>query len=163
MSSGHETHRKVIDRLRSQAEEVRRLCADLDEETISRRSIPEKWSVKEVLAHVGRVQEVFERRLGAILEKEGAAISSYEPEEDPEFPEIAKKPAAELLRWFEGTRTRILDRLARLSPADWHRKGSHPEYPVYDVHFAMEYMAHHEAHHMYQMFLRRPSASGAPH
>ena len=32
--------------------------------------------------------------------------------------------------------------------------------PVYDVHFCMEYMGHHEAHHIFQMFERR-AALGA--
>ena len=97
-----------------------------------------------------------------MLAAEGAPIVSYMPEGDPEFPAIARKSAAELWKWYEDTRNRIVAKLPRLSPADWHRKGSHPEYPAYDVHFAMEYLAHHEAHHAYQMFQRRPSGT-TPH
>lgn len=155
-------HQRLIERLKSSAEEVRRLCMDLDETAVANRTVPDKWSVKEILAHMARVQEVFEQRLDAMLAAEGAPIVSYMPEGDPEFPAIARKPAAEIWTWYEGTRNRILEKLARLSPADWHRKGSHPEYPAYDVHFAMEYLAHHEAHHAYQMFQRRPSGA-TPH
>ncbi len=159
----HAAHLGVIDRLKSQAANVRRLCADLDEATISRRVKPEKWSVKEVLAHIGRVQQIFEVRLDALLTQENPAIASYSPEGDPEFDTLAKKPAAELLRWFEQTRARMTSRLETLAPADWHRPGRHPDYPHYDVHFCMEYMTHHEAHHMYQMFERRAFVAGAPH
>ena len=30
-----------------------------------------------------------------------------------------------------------------------------PQYGGYDVHFCVEYLAHHEAHHIYQMLQRR--------
>ena len=155
MSDAHTPHARLIERLKVQAEDVRLLCAGLDEETIVRRVRPEKWSVKEVLAHIARVQQVFEGRLEALLTKENPTIVGYEPEDDPEFETIAKKTSAELLEWFEETRGRIAARLEKLEPLDWHRPGRHAEYPDYDVHFCMEYMGHHEAHHMYQMFERR--------
>jgi uncharacterized damage-inducible protein DinB len=157
MSEHHTPHATVIDRLKSQAGDVRRLCAGLDEDAIARRIRPEKWSVKEVLAHIARVQQVFEGRLDALLTKENPAIVGYEPEQDPEFETISKKGSAELLKWFEDTRGRIVARLESLSKEEWHRTGRHAEYPAYDVHFCMEYMGHHEAHHMYQMFERRAS------
>jgi len=156
-------HRRVVERLEAQARDVRRLCADLNEAAISRRVKPEKWSVKEVLAHIARVQEIFEGRLDALLTKEKPTIVSYSPENDAGFAAISAKPAAELLQWFEGTRGRIVTRLATLSPADWHRPGAHADYLAYDVHFCMEYMAHHEAHHIYQMFERRAAFAPTVH
>jgi uncharacterized damage-inducible protein DinB len=162
MADQHLSHPKLIDRLKSQAEDVRRLCAGLDEETIARRVKPEKWSVKEVLAHIARLQEVFEGRLDALLTQENPAIVSYSPEGDAEFDAISKRASADLLKWFEDTRGRLIGRLEKLSPADWHRSGRHPDYPSYDIHFCMEYMGHHEAHHIYQMFERRATL-GASH
>ena len=161
MSDKHTPHARLIERLKSQAEDVRRLCAGLDEETIARRAKPEKWSVKEVLAHVGRVQQVFEGRLDALLTKDTPTIVGYDPEKDTEFETITRKSSGELLKWFEDTRGRIVSRLEKLSPPDWHRPGRHAEYPAYDVHFCMEYMGHHEAHHMYQMFERRATLAPA--
>jgi DinB superfamily len=149
-------HARVIERLKSSGEEVRRLCRDLDEIAVSTRTVPDKWSVKEILAHLARLQEIFEQRLDAILAKEGAPITSYEPSADPSFEAFSKKPADELWKGFEEGRRRIVGKLEKLSPPDWHRRGSHPEYPNYDIHFAMEYMVHHEAHHAFQMFTRRP-------
>ena len=119
------------------------------------RVIERKWSVKEVLAHIARVQQVFEGRLDALLTKDNPAIEGYEPEDDSEFEEIARKGSSELLKWFEDTRGRIVARLEKLGKDDWHRPGHHAEYASYDVHFCMEYMGHHEAHHVYQMFVRR--------
>lgn len=157
------THRRVIERLRGQAEDVERLASGLDEEALARRVIPEKWSLKEIVCHVLRVQQIFEARLDRILAQENPQIVSYAPEGDLEFERLAAQPAAEPLAAFLSDRARLLSRLETLSPGDWHRPARHPEYPHYDVHFQMEYLAHHEAHHIYQMYQRRAPLSEVPH
>ena len=163
MAGKHEAHRRVVEKLELQGEEIRRLCAGLEEEAIARRPESGKWSVKEVLAHITRIQEVFAGRLEALLTQEKPPIVSYSPERDAEFEIVAAKPSAELLKVFEAGRARIVAQLMDLSPEQWHRPGTHPDYPTYDVHFCMEYMAHHEAHHIYQMFERRAAHAPVPH
>ncbi len=158
-----EGHGRIVARLRETAEDVRRLCSDLDDRTLSTRTIPEKWSLKELLCHVWRVQEVFEKRLDRLLAEDGPEILSYEPDGDPEFKRLVGLPADRSLAEFLAGRERLLKRLEGLTPSDWHRAGRHPEYPHYDVHFAMEYMAHHEAHHVYQMYQRRAPLAPPPH
>ena len=53
-------HARLAARLREQANDIRRFTAGLDEETLARRPSPDKWSLKELVAHLWRVQEVFE-------------------------------------------------------------------------------------------------------
>ena len=161
MAGKHEAHRRVVEKLEEQGVEIRRLCAGLEEDVIAKRPESGKWSVKEVLAHIARIQEIFEGRLEALLTQEKPPIVSYSPERDADFAAVAAKPSVELLKLFADGRARIVARLIAISPEDWHRPGTHPDYPTYDVHFCMEYMAHHEAHHIYQMFERR-AVSGAP-
>ncbi len=163
MADKHEAHRRIVEKLEVQAADIRRLCSGLEEDAIARRPKAETWSVKEVLAHVARLQDIFETRLEALLTKEQPPIVSYSPETDAEFAAFAARPSAELLKGFDDTRARILARLVTLSPAEWHRPGKHPDYPAYDVHFCMEYMGHHEAHHIWQMFERRAALGPAPH
>src|SRR5215470_18625881 len=105
------SHARVIERLKSSGEDVRRLCRDLDEITVSRRTEPEKWSVKEILAHLAKLQEVFEQRVDAILAKEGAPITSYDPEKDAEFAAFAKKSADEIWKGFDEGRRRLVAKL----------------------------------------------------
>jgi len=162
-SPKEKAHHRIADRLKQQADDVERLASDLDEAALSKRTVSEKWSLNELLCHLWRVHQVFEKRLDALLSKENPEIVSYEPERDPEFPGLIALPAERSRAEFLSGRRRLISRLETLSPADWHRKGRHPEYPHYDVHFAMEYMAHHEAHHIYQMFQRRAPLAEAPH
>ena len=159
----HEAHRRLVARLRQQAEEVSRLASGLDEASLATRTIPDKWSLKELIGHLWHVQQLFEGRLEAVLTRDNPSIAKYHPEDDVELEKMVARPAAELLAGFLSDRIRFLSRLEQLSPGEWHRPGRHPEFPQYDVHFQVEYMAHHEAHHVYQMFQRRVPLGKMPH
>jgi DinB superfamily len=155
-------HARLVQRLRDQAEDVRRLVAGLGEESLSKRTIPDKWSLKELVCHVLRVQRVFSERLETTLTQENPSLTSYEPEGDAVFEKLAARPAEETLAAYIAERERHLERLEDLLPAEWHRVAQHPEFPHYDVHFQTDYLAHHEAHHIYQMLERRAPLGKIP-
>jgi len=155
-------HARIAARLLDHAVEVRRLFAGLDEEALNRRTVPGKWSLKEILCHIARVQRVFDARLETLLSEDNPEIAYYGAEGDLLFEEMADHPAAETLEVFLAERGRFLLRLEKLTLDEWHRRGRHPEYENYDVHFQMDYLAHHEAHHVYQMFQRRTPLGKIP-
>jgi hypothetical protein len=159
----HAVHARIVERLRGNAEDVTRMVAGLSEPDLARRTVADKWSVKEVLCHLDRIHEVFDARVTAMLEKENPQIASYEPDGDADFDARVRRPTADTLASFLIRRERLIARLEELRPADWHRPGQHPEYPNYDVHFCVEYLGHHEAHHLYQMFQRRAPLGVLPH
>jgi hypothetical protein len=162
-SEKHEAHRKLVTRLRQQAEDVSRMTTGLDEASLAKRTVPDKWSLKELVCHLDRVQQVFEERVEALLAQDNPSIVIYDPEGDKEFEEMVSRPSRNSLAAFLQSREKFADRLEKLSPAEWHRTGRHPEYPHYDVHFQIEYMVHHEAHHIYQMYQRRAPLGKMPH
>lgn len=63
MSDKHATHQQLILRLRQQADDVRRLTSDLDETQLATRTVPEKWSVKELVCHLLRIYQLYQRRV----------------------------------------------------------------------------------------------------
>ncbi len=153
-------HARLAARLRDQANDIRRLTAGLDEEALAHRPIPEKWSLKEQVAHLWRVQEVFESRIEAMLTQTKPALTPYDPAGDLEFGAKLNNACEDLLAGFFGDREELAALLDSLSPADWRHRGIHPEYRHYDVQFAVEYLMHHEAHHIYQMLQRRELVVG---
>jgi uncharacterized damage-inducible protein DinB len=155
-------HARITARLRDHAIEVRRLFAGLDEEALMRRTVPGKWSMKEILCHIARVQRVFDARLDTLLSEDNPEIAYYGAEGDLLFEEMADHPAAETLEVFLAERGWFLGRLEKLTLDEWHRPGRHPEFANYDVHLQMDYLAHHEAHHVYQMFERRTPLGKIP-
>ncbi len=155
-------HARISARLRDHAVEIRRLLEGLDEDALNRRTIAGKWSLKEILCHIARVQRVFDVRLDTLLSEDNPEISQYGPEGDLLFEEMADHPATETLEEFLMERGLLLGRLEKLTLDEWHRPGRHPEYENYDVHLQMDYLAHHEAHHVYQMFERRTPLGKVP-
>lgn len=160
MSAGQPQERiepnvRLLVRLRDQALDVRRLTSGLSEAMLSRRISPNQWSLKELVCHLHRVQQVFEARIEAMLAEDEPEIDPYAPDEDAEFLSLVSKPSAHCLGHFLLGRERLLGRLRQLAPEQWRRAGRHPEFPRYDVQFQVEYMTYHEAHHIYQMLQRR--------
>lgn len=152
---GQQEAQRLIARLRDQAREIYRLVSGLPENQLAQRLEAGQWSLKELLCHLWRVQQVFESRIQLMLTEDNPEIAIYEPDGDPQFERLAARPTAELLSGFLSDRQRLLKRLETLEETAWQRTGAHPEFPRYDVGFQVEYMAHHEAHHIYQMFQRR--------
>ena len=159
----HEAHQRIVKRLLDQARDVKRLTAGLADDVLARRVVEGKWSLKELAGHLWRVQQVFEGRLEAMLAADNPTFESWNPDNDPAFGEMLKKSSAEVVEGFLAARAAFVARVSPLSPADWHRPGRHPDFPNYDVHFLLEYLAHHEAHHLYQMYVRRSGLGKIPH
>ncbi len=160
----HATHLALVQRLRWQATDVGRLIAGVDEAALAARTAPGRWSPKELLCHFRRMESVFGERLHRMLTDDNAVIVPYNnPDADEGFLELTQRPAQQVLSEYLADREALCRRLETLSPAEWHRKAIHPEFPRFDVHFQVEYMAHHEAHHIYQLFQRRVPLGKLPH
>jgi len=159
----HAVHLALVQRLRAQAAEVKRLAAGLDETALATRSVPGKWSMKELICHFRRMETIFGERLGRMLTEEITIVPYENPDGDEVFAAMTKRPAIEVLAEFLEERDALCRKLESLTPAEWHRKAKHPQFPHYDLHFQIEYMAHHEAHHIYQMFQRRVPFGKLPH
>lgn len=147
--------RELLLRLKQQAEDIKRLTTGLDEASLAKRTIPGKWSLKELVGHLYRMQQVFEMRIVAMVTEENPAVTSYDPEKDPEFEKVVQRPGQDLAMAFQTNRALLVAQLRLLRPEEWERKGRHPEYPNYNVYLQVELMVYHEAHHIYQMMLRR--------
>jgi hypothetical protein len=159
----HAVHLALVDRLRAQAAEVKRLAAGLDEAALATRTVPDKWSMKELICHFRRMETIFGERVERMLTEETTIVPYESPDTDEVFAAMIRRPAADVLAEFLAERDALCRKLESLTAADWHRKAKHPQFPHYDLHFQVEYMAHHEAHHIYQMFQRRVPFGKLPH
>ncbi|MEE2791402.1 MAG: DinB family protein [Acidobacteriota bacterium] len=148
-------YRRLVERLRRQGAEIGELTSELDDEALSRRTLPDKWSLKELVCHLWRLQRLFEDRIELMLTKDDPVLLPYTPDVDPDFAKLVAHDATETRTAFLAEREVFSSRLDRLEAAQWRRRGRHPGYTRFDVHFQIEYLVHHEAHHIYQLFQRR--------
>ena len=159
----HAVHLALVQRLRAQAAEVKRLAAGLDESALSTHSVPGKWSMQELICHLRRMESIFGDRFSRMLTEETTIVPYDNPDGDEEFLALTRRPAADVLAEYLSEREALCRKLEGLTPAEWHRKATHPQFAHFDVHFQAEYMAHHEAHHIYQLFQRRVPFGKLPH
>ena len=161
--SKHDAHLALVAKLREQGREVERLTRGLAAEQLSQRTVTGKWSLRELVCHLWRCQRLFDDRIEAMLTRDNPACIPYSPDGDADFEKLVVHPATETRQAFLSDRMAFADRLEMLEPAAWHRSGQHPQYERFDVHFQVEYMQHHEAHHLYQLFVRRAPLGKLPH
>ena len=158
-----EAHRRLVDRFRIQASDVHRLTEGLHENHLAKRVIPDRWSLKELVCHIRRMQQVFiHDRLDVVLARDNPELAAYQPDSDPHFLELVGRPTYETVTRYLEERQRLIGRLEALSLTEWHRLGRHPVYVESDVYSLAEYCVHHEAHHIYQMFQRRALIGRVP-
>ena len=74
--------RFLTESLLQQYEEILFLLNDLSDDFIRANHIPEKWSIHQKLAHLGRYQEVFHKRMEKILLEDTPDVGRYVPTED---------------------------------------------------------------------------------
>jgi hypothetical protein len=78
-------HQRLVERLRRHALDVVRMTRGLDERALSARSEQDSWSLKELVAHMRRVQQVFASRIETMLAQDNPALPSYSPDKDTEM------------------------------------------------------------------------------
>src|ERR1700735_2253682 len=101
-------------RLQYQHETIYTLIAGFTEEQLRQRSIPDKWSVFENIAHLAAYQPVFVNRIDRIKREQDPAFERYVAEEDPLFPACVDKRLEELFRILVTDRSTINRKLAGL-------------------------------------------------
>ena len=93
----HAVHLALVQRLRAQAADVQRLVSGLDEDSLARRTVPDKWSMKELICHFRRMEEIFADRIGRMLTEETTIVPYENPDGDEAFVALTRRPAAEVL------------------------------------------------------------------
>lgn len=138
-------------RLLNQFETVLTMADALPEEPLRYRSVPDKWSAFEQLAHIGCYTAFFHNhRLRVMLRAdEPPAFGRYRAENDPAFAGWTAMEKASMLARLVKQRRQLTNRLMSLTEAELSRKASHPLFGKMDVPGWTEFFLLHEAHHLY--------------
>jgi len=142
-------------RLETQLEGLPGLLTEAGEPALARRPPSGQWSAHEHLAHLARVHAVMLERLERILGERGPQLERYLAENDPEWPEWAACSTREVLDRLTTLRHELIERVEALTPAELAREARHPLFGWMAVPQWLDYFLLHEAHHLYQLVLRR--------
>ena len=102
----HAVHLALVQRLRAQAAEVARLAAGLEEAILATRSVPDKWSMKELICHFKRMETIFGDRFRLMLIEETTIVPYDNPDGDEVFVALTKRPTGDVLAASSANETR---------------------------------------------------------
>ena len=143
-------------RLQYQPEVLKLLLAGLDKETTKQRPMPEKWSVAENIAHLGRYHEVFLERMHRIVHEDNPSFERYVADTDPGFSAWCKLDFGELLQKFHMSRKALNDYFFNIPDDDINKTGTHPYYGQWTIDGWCEFFLLHESHHYFTILKLLP-------
>lgn len=148
------TQSSQLARLAGQLETLLGLVGRAGAEALAAKPKPDKWSLHEIAAHLGRYHEVFLNRMNRILNEDGPQFERYRAEGDEQWPIWPSLATAEVLERLQETRVDLTTLFEGLSEEQLNRVGVHPYLGAMTVAQWLEFFLLHEAHHLYAMLFR---------
>jgi len=139
---------EVFGLLTRNAEDLRRLVANLSEEQLNRKPNSVDWSLRDHIAHFYDTQEMLDERVELMLQQENPkleALAAYAIATD----EQRHPPSAQvMLAEFDARRRKCVARLEALPFKDLWRAGWHQEFGRITILRQAAYIAYHEQTHL---------------
>jgi hypothetical protein len=112
-----------LDVLHQQLDTIPALLGGLAESQADARYAPSKWSVKEVVGHVGDAERVFAYRLLRIARGDATPLSGFDQDGYVKLGAYGRTPLRDVVADWAAVRHATLTLVARLEPAAWDRRG----------------------------------------
>ena len=137
----------VLPVLAAQGDEVVRLAVSVPKERETFRYADGKWSIRELLGHIGDGERVFGYRAFCIGRGDQAAFPGFDQEEYMAAADYDRVPLVQLAAEFAALRASNLAVLRRLPPERWSQTGTASNARV-SVRALAYIMAGHVRHHI---------------
>lgn len=121
---------------------------------IRQRSLPDKWSAHENLAHLAHFTTITQARLQRILTEDAPQIERLKPDHEPAFLALVEHSTEEVLNQLKQLRAQLNRQVAALSEAQLNRIGVHSAAGPMPLREWLELFLVHESHHLYLAFWR---------
>jgi hypothetical protein len=164
MSDMQETAQQYVQRILGHAEgrdplkvqattpsKLARLTKGVPSSKLRKRPAPDKWSVVEILAHLGDAEIVVAWRIRSILGAPGTALQAYDQNAWVAAGHYAKRDARECLEQFRAVRGGNLALLKSLTAEQWKNHGMHAERGQETIEHIVRLMAGHDLNHLQQV------------
>ena len=127
------------------------LVHGLSEEQLSRRPAPDKWSIREIVAHLADDELVGGYRIRLILSAPGTPIQAFDQDVWARTGRYGTSDVSESLAVYRTLRSANLSLLHALTPAEWDMSGVHAERGIETVRDIAAYFAGHDINHFRQI------------
>ncbi len=118
---------------------------------LRKRPAPDKWSVTEILAHLGDAEIVTAWRIRSILGAPGTAIQAYDQNAWVAAGRYSERDPRQCVEVFRVVREANLLVLKSLKPEQWKHHGMHAERGEETIERILHMMAGHDLNHLQQI------------
>lgn len=136
----------VLDSLRTQLKQTATLFSGRSERDGNFRYAPGKWSVKDVVGHIGDTERIFSYRALRIARGDPTPLQGFEQDDYVRNARFSERKLQDLVDEYADVRQATLALFGSLDEEAWHRRGVASNNPVTVL--ALAYLiAGHELHH----------------
>ena len=121
------------------------------EKDYDRRPDPERFTLREVMAHLADWEGVWRERMTAMKTQNRPTLQGYDEGQWAIDHDYAHANFAEQQRLFRDGRAALMDLLRELSPKDWERLGNHTELGPLSIEALAVQILGHDAYHLRQI------------
>jgi hypothetical protein len=148
---GMATLEEQLARMERTADDVAAAIRGTAESALSKRPDGRNWCAKEIVCHLRDTEELFLGFFQAMLDMDEPAYSGGEPDRWAEDRQYLRNDAGEALAAFRRRRAEALAFLRHLRPADWDRRGVHPNRGRLTLRDLVGLVAEHDDNHLDQL------------
>ena len=130
---------------------LERLIKGVSTSKLRKRPAPDKWSVSEILAHLGETEIVGGFRMRMILGAPGTPIAAFDQDSWVKSGHYEKRDARKSLELFRALREANLALLKSLTPEQWKHYGMHSERGQETIEHIVRMFAGHDMNHLQQI------------
>lgn len=128
------------------------LLENFNADVLTKRSLKNKWSVFENIAHMGRYNEIFLLRMYEVQHKNNPSFERYVADNEDGFIEWTSRPVDLVIVDYRLSRETVIRYFQSLSEDDLKRTGMHPKFGELTMIEWLEFYLLHEAHHLFTIF-----------
>lgn len=133
------------------AKKLDRLVRGASASKLRKRPAPDKWSVAEILAHLGDTEIVVAWRIRSILGAPGTPIQAFDQDAWVAAGHYAKRDPRKCLEQFRAVREANLALYKSLAPEQWQHHGLHAERGEETIEHITRMTAGHDLNHLHQI------------
>jgi uncharacterized damage-inducible protein DinB len=130
---------------------VDRLLRDAEPADYDRRPDPERFTLREVIAHLADWEPIWLERLQKIRTENQPTLPSYDEGQMAIDHDYAHADVGEQQARFREGRARLLQFLQELSPAEWERSGLHTQWGALSIETLAVLVHGHDGYHLRQI------------
>jgi hypothetical protein len=133
------------------AKKLERLIKGVPASKLRKRPAPDKWSVKEIVAHLADAEIVGGFRMRLILGAPGTPVAAFDQDSWVTSGHYEKREPRKSVEQFRVAREANLALLKSLTPEQWKHYGMHSERGQESIEHIVRMFAGHDINHLQQI------------